>query len=141
MEVTPNKLIIVVLLVLAIGGFLFYNQFSKELTIGEILGENPFTQGTEFSIQKNSNGKIVPLAISADKQNTLGIVFEDFRLIRTGELYAAIDADYIIAPKSHYSQKAYVFIEENVIVFSENLSNGYVIPNKDLTQSIKKILE
>lgn len=137
-----NTLIVVgSILILAVGGFLFSNQLSKELTIGEILGENPFTEGAEFSVQKFENGKIVALHISDAKQNDLGMVFEDLKLIKSDELYLALDADYIIAPKSHYSQKAYVFLDENVIVFSEKTSDGYVIQNKDFTQTIKKLLD
>lgn len=137
-----NTLIIVgSILLLALGGFLFYNQFPKKLTIGEIVRENSFTQGAEFSVHKIENGKVVALPISDDKQYELVTIFEELKLIKSDQLYPVLDADYIIAPKTNYSQKVYVFLEGNVIVFSEKTSNGYVIQNKKFTKSIKQIID
>lgn len=124
-----------------VGGFIFALQHSKELTLGEILEGNHFTKDGGFSIQKISEGKIIPLQTTESTQKNLGRAFENLTLLKSDELYPALDADYIISPSSHPSQKAYVFLDENVIVFSEKTRAGYVIQNKDFTQSIKKLLD
>ena len=129
------------ILILLVGGILLYNYFSKELAVEDVLNENYFTKDTVMSVQKLKDGKIIPIQISDDKQNELVRVFKDLKLIKSDESYPILEADYIIAPKSNYTQKMYVFLEENVIVFSDKTSVGYVIQNKEFTPTIKQLLD
>lgn len=129
------------ILILLVGGILLYNYFSKELAVEDVLNENYFTKDTVMSVQKLKDGKIIPIQISDDKQNELVRVFKDLKLIKSDESYPVLEADYIIAPKSNYTQKMYVFLEENVIVFSDKTSVGYVIQNKEFTPTIKQLLD
>ncbi|WP_342560257.1 hypothetical protein NSQ95_03325 [Psychrobacillus sp. FSL W7-1457] len=136
-----NYILTGVILILLVGGILLYNYFSKELTVGDVLEENNFSKEAAISVQKLKDGKIIPIQVSDDKQKDLVRLFEDLKLIKSDERYPVLDADYIIAPKSNYSQKLYVFLDENVIVFSEKTSDSYVIQNKDFTQMIKRVLD
>ncbi|MEK4523197.1 hypothetical protein MKX96_16330 [Psychrobacillus sp. FSL W7-1493] len=136
-----NYILSGVILILLVGGILLYNYFSKELTVGDVLEENNFSKEAAISVQKLKDGKIIPIQVSDDKQKDLVRLFEDLKLIKSDERYPVLDADYIIAPKSNYSQKLYVFLDENVIVFSEKTSDSYVIQNKDFTQTIKRLLD
>ena len=129
------------ILILLVGGILLYNYFSKELAVEDVLNENYFTKDTVMSVQKLKDGKIIPIQISDDKQNELVRVFKDLKLIKSDESYPVLEADYIIAPKSNYSQKMYVFLDENAIVFSDKTSVGYVIQNKEFTLTIKQLLD
>ena len=129
------------ILILLVGGILLYNYFSKELAVEDVLNENYFTKDTVMSVQKLKDGKIIPIQISDDKQNELVRVFKDLKLIKSDESYPVLEADYIIAPKSNYSQKMYVFLDENAIVFSDKTSVGYVILNKEFTLTIKQLLD
>ena len=140
-ELKRNNILTGVILILLVGGILLYNYFSKELTVGDVLEENYFSKEAAISVQKIKDGKIIPIQISEDKQNDLVRLFEDLKLIKSDERYPVLDADYIIAPKSNYSQKVYVFLDENVIVFSEKTSDSYVIQTKDFTQTIKLLLD
>lgn len=141
MELKRNYILTGVILILLVGGILLYNYFSKELTVGDVLEENNFSKEAAISVQKLKDGKIIPIQVSDDKQKDLVRLFEDLKLIKSDERYPVLDADYIIAPKSNYSQKLYVFLDENVIVFSEKTSDSYVIQNKDFTQMIKRVLD
>lgn len=129
------------ILILLVGGILLYNYFSKELAVEDVLNENYFTNDTVMSVYKLKDGKIIPIQISDDKQNELVRVFKDLKLIKSDESYPVLEADYIIAPKSNYSQKMYVFLDENAIVFSDKTSVGYVIQNKEFTLTIKQLLD
>ena len=130
-----------VILILLFAGILLYNYFSKELTVGDVLEENYISKEAAISVQKIKDGKIIPIQISDDKQKGLVKLFEDLKLIKSDERYPVLDADYIIAPKSNYSQKVYVFLDENIIVFSEKTSDSYVIQSKDFTLTIKLLLD
>ncbi len=130
-----------VILILLVAGLLLYNYFSKELTVGDVLEENYFSKEAAISVQKIRDGKVIPIQISDDKQNDLVRLFEDIKLIKSDERYPVLDADYINAPKSNYSQKVYVFLDENIIVFSEKTSDSYVIQSKDFTKTIKLLLD
>ena len=129
------------ILILLVGGILLYNYFSKELAVEDVLNENYFTKDTVMSVQKLKDGKIIPIQISDDKQNELVRVFKDLKLIKSDESYPVLEADYIIAPKSNYSQKMYVFLDENAIVFSDKTSVGYIIQNEEFTPTIKQLLD
>ncbi|MER2261917.1 MAG: hypothetical protein ABS934_07855 [Psychrobacillus sp.] len=129
------------ILMLLVGGILLCNYFSKELAVEDVLNENYFTKDTVMSVQKLKDGKIIPIQISDDKQNELVRVFKDLKLIKSDESYPVLEADYIISPKSNYSQKMYVFLDENAIVFSDKTSVGYVIQNKEFTLTIKQLLD
>lgn len=141
MELKRNYILTGVILILLVGGILLYNYFSKELTVGDVLEENNFSKEAAISVQKLKDGKIIPIQVSDDEQKDLVRLFEDLKLIKSDERYPVLDADYIIAPKSNYSQKLYVFLDKNVIVFSEKTSDSYVIQNKDFTQTIKRLLD
>ena len=74
------------------------------LLVGDVLEENYISKEAAISVQKIKDGKIIPIQISDDKQNDLVRLFEDLKLIKSDERYPVLDADYIIAPKSNYSQ-------------------------------------
>ena len=141
-DLIKKSLFIVGSLVVLIFIFILYNQ-SKSLAVKDILGEKHFNLDAGIFVEKIIDQKeftTIEIEISEVNQKEIILLLEDLKLKKSGKSFGPLDAKYIISSKSNFSKDAYLFSEDNVIVFPSKSSEGYFIKDEKFIQKMEELL-
>ena len=114
--------------------------FPKKVMVEDIFGDNYLDQDAGVSVQTINSGDIITIDVSEEKQQELISLIESLEFKKSDESYGPLDAKYIVTSKSNTSNKAYLFAEENIVVFSSKSSRGYIVQNEKVIQEIVDLL-
>ena len=114
--------------------------FPKNVIVEDIFGDNYFDRDAGISVQTINSEDIISIDVSEEKQQELISLIESLEFKKSDESYGPLDAQYIVTSRSNPQNKVYLFVEENVVVFSSKSSRGYIVQNKEVIQEIDDLL-
>lgn len=108
--------------------------------VEDIFGDNYFDRDAGVAVQTINSGDIISINVSEEKQQELISLIESLEFKKSNESYGPLDAKYIFTSKTNPSNKAYLFVEESIVVFSSKSSKGFIVQNEEVIREIDDLL-
>ncbi len=129
--------ILSIILMLVILIAIFTNRTSQ---LTDFVSEDFLTSQPSLQIEKVNGTEHTTLDTSKSSQQEILSLLNEIHLRKTDSTYNISEADYRITSKSNRDFDIYLYLDENVIVFMNNLK-GYQVTDDTFMERIEALLK